>query len=129
MFPLFLLSAVAGVNAILGGEVRGIRINDKEFICANNYAYRNIYLTQLGRFCPKEEVIVVEDGNFNADGVEFDCKRTHQTVHVKNEENFRQNNLINFLYKKKEKIYSKFKTCLIMWPQDKPGLSCQLYSP
>ncbi|KAK9438551.1 hypothetical protein VB005_06697 [Metarhizium brunneum] len=74
MFALLLLSAVAGVNAILGGEVRGIQITDEKYICADNCAYRNVYLTQRGIFCVKEEAVVVEDKKFGSIELDFDCK-------------------------------------------------------
>lgn len=68
-----LISAAAGVNAILGGEVSQVVFPDGSYICADNCMYRDVYFSQRGYYCPSKEVVTLETPIFNIDGLEFDC--------------------------------------------------------
>ncbi|KAJ6779725.1 hypothetical protein PWT90_02068 [Aphanocladium album] len=59
-----LLGAVAGVNAILGGEVIGVKIAEGKFICADDCTFNGAFFGQRGFYCPMGEVIhrVKQDG-------------------------------------------------------------------
>ncbi|KAF5137735.1 hypothetical protein E5D57_001514 [Metarhizium anisopliae] len=77
MFSLFLLSAAAGVNAILGGEVRGVHISNKEYICAEDCVYRNVYFLQSGGFCPEKEIVAIQEKGPTLDkAVYLECNGT-----------------------------------------------------
>ncbi|KAM3510459.1 hypothetical protein MY11210_005912 [Beauveria gryllotalpidicola] len=71
-----LLSAAAGVNAYLGGEVKSVSINETSFICADDCTFGGVYFAQPGHFCPDNEVIVTKDkeGTSNPNPfLNFDC--------------------------------------------------------
>ncbi|KAM3432562.1 hypothetical protein NHJ13734_006806 [Beauveria thailandica] len=69
-----LLSVAAGVNAILGGEVASVMINETSFICAEDCAFGGAYFGQEGYFCPESEVIARLDENGNDNPyLPFDC--------------------------------------------------------
>ncbi|EFZ04453.1 hypothetical protein X797_006687 [Metarhizium robertsii] len=75
-----LLSAAAGVNAIIGGEVKAVQISETQFICADNCVFGGIYLAQKGHYCPAEEV-----ARFEKDGEVFipdpyDCRGSNQAT-------------------------------------------------
>ncbi|KAM3436916.1 hypothetical protein NHJ13734_004880 [Beauveria thailandica] len=59
-----LLGAAAGVNAILGGEVIGVKVAEGEYVCADDCTYNGAFLGQSGFYCPLEEAIhrVKSDG-------------------------------------------------------------------
>ncbi|KAM3454103.1 hypothetical protein NHJ6243_008965 [Beauveria neobassiana] len=60
MFALpLLLSAAAGVNAILGGEVRAVKISDTSYICAESCVHDGVFFAQRGYFCPEKEAVLV----------------------------------------------------------------------
>ncbi|KAM3560074.1 hypothetical protein MY1884_003112 [Beauveria asiatica] len=72
-----LLSAAAGANAILGGNVEAVTISDKEFICATGCAFRGAFLGQSGRICTEPKAIVRLDKDGKVDdewyGTAFEC--------------------------------------------------------
>ncbi|KAK8927116.1 hypothetical protein H634G_01920 [Metarhizium anisopliae BRIP 53293] len=68
-----LLSAAAGVNAILDGHVRGVQISETEYICADNCVHAGIYFAQLGHLCPVKEVVRREQGG-ELDEFPYDCR-------------------------------------------------------
>ncbi|OAA37611.1 hypothetical protein BBO_07641 [Beauveria brongniartii RCEF 3172] len=59
-----LLGAAAGVNAILGGEVIGVKVAEGEYICADDCAYNGVFFGQTGFYCRLEEAVgrVTPDG-------------------------------------------------------------------
>ncbi|KAM3554065.1 hypothetical protein ARSEF4850_006623 [Beauveria asiatica] len=65
-----LLGAAAGVHAILGGEVLGVKVAEGEYVCADDCAYNTAFLGQSGFYCPLEEAVhrVKSDGT---DDTEF----------------------------------------------------------
>ncbi|KAH0594456.1 hypothetical protein MHUMG1_07806 [Metarhizium humberi] len=69
-----LLSAAAGVNAIIGGEVHAVQISNTEHICADDCVYDGIYLAQKGYFCPVKEVVRQEEGGKLREGWPYDCR-------------------------------------------------------
>ncbi|KID73456.1 uncharacterized protein G6M90_00g062220 [Metarhizium brunneum] len=69
-----LLSAAAGVNAILGGEVQAVQISNTTHICADNCVYDGIYLAQKGYFCPVKEVVRQEEGGKLREWYSYDCR-------------------------------------------------------
>lgn len=75
MFALtLLLSAAAGVNAILGGEVSAVQISEDSFICADDCVHEGVYFAQRGYWCPEKEIIVRVDAKGNDDHwFPFDC--------------------------------------------------------
>ncbi|KAK9440168.1 hypothetical protein VB005_04789 [Metarhizium brunneum] len=68
-----LLSAAAGVNAILDGHVRGVQISKTKYICADDCVHAGIYFAQLGHFCPVKEVARREQGG-ELDVFPYDCR-------------------------------------------------------
>ncbi|KAM3497433.1 hypothetical protein MY10362_009218 [Beauveria mimosiformis] len=71
-----LLGAAAGVNAILGGQVIGVKDADAEgkYICADDCAYKGAFLGQSGFYCPLGQVFrtVKPDGTDNS-WVPYQC--------------------------------------------------------
>ncbi|OAA47189.1 hypothetical protein BBO_02644 [Beauveria brongniartii RCEF 3172] len=69
-----LLSAAAGVNAILGGEVNSVMVTETSFFCADACTFGGVYFGQAGYFCPEKEVIARLDAKGNLDrNFPFDC--------------------------------------------------------
>lgn len=69
-----LLSAAAGVNAILDGHVRAVQISNTTHICADDCVYDGIYLAQKGYFCPVKEVVRQEEGGKLREWYSYDCR-------------------------------------------------------
>ncbi|KAF5130983.1 hypothetical protein E5D57_007332 [Metarhizium anisopliae] len=69
-----LLSAAAGVNAIIGGEVQAVQISNETHICADNCVYDGIYFAQQGYFCPVKEVVRQEEGGKLREWYPYDCR-------------------------------------------------------
>ncbi|KID95209.1 hypothetical protein MAJ_08843, partial [Metarhizium majus ARSEF 297] len=65
MLALSLLLSAVGVNAILGGEVAGVLVSDKEFFCANDCAYKDVFFEQRGTWCTRNDTTAI----VNSEGV------------------------------------------------------------
>ncbi|KAH0593326.1 hypothetical protein MHUMG1_09048 [Metarhizium humberi] len=59
MLALSLLLSAVGVNAILGGEVAGVLVSDKEFFCANDCAYKDVFFEQGGKWCTRNDTTAI----------------------------------------------------------------------
>ncbi|OAA51342.1 hypothetical protein BBO_01289 [Beauveria brongniartii RCEF 3172] len=84
-----LLSAAAGVNALvggtpvlennadLGGHQEPIQISDTQFICPGDCAFQGVFFGRPGHFCPEAEAVVRldEDGKLDDEryGTVFQC--------------------------------------------------------
>ncbi|KID82828.1 hypothetical protein MGU_09835 [Metarhizium guizhouense ARSEF 977] len=65
MLALSLLLSAVGVNAILGGEVAGVLVSDKEFFCANDCAYKGVFFERRGTWCTRNDTTAI----VNSEGV------------------------------------------------------------
>ncbi|KJK84925.1 hypothetical protein H633G_11254 [Metarhizium anisopliae BRIP 53284] len=56
-----LLSAAAGVNAILGGDIKAVRISDveKTSFCPNDCVFGDGFFQQVGKYCLKNETVIL----------------------------------------------------------------------
>ncbi|KAM3429268.1 hypothetical protein MY4824_008355 [Beauveria thailandica] len=52
-----LLGVAAGVNAIFGGNVVGVKVAEGEYVCADDCTYNGAFLDQSGVYCPLEEAV------------------------------------------------------------------------
>ncbi|KID98547.1 hypothetical protein MAJ_05475, partial [Metarhizium majus ARSEF 297] len=69
-----LLSAAAGVNAIIGGEIKAVELETGEFFCAENCVNGGFYYSQAGYACPVGELVRKVDANGNGHKYfPFDC--------------------------------------------------------
>ncbi|KAK8150291.1 hypothetical protein G3M48_003103 [Beauveria asiatica] len=69
-----LLSAAAGVNAILGGDVSSVMVTETSFFCADDCVFGGAFFGQGGYFCPEREIIARLDDKGNDDpNFPFDC--------------------------------------------------------
>ncbi|KAM3459751.1 hypothetical protein MY5147_007028 [Beauveria neobassiana] len=79
-----LLSAAAGVNAILGGDVAGVMVTESSYFCAEHCAFGGAFFGQPGYFCPEKEVIARLDDEGNLDRqFPFDCIGMKDQYHFK----------------------------------------------
>ncbi|KAM3435395.1 hypothetical protein MY4824_004861 [Beauveria thailandica] len=60
---LLLSAAAAGVNAIGGGEISSVMLNETSFLCPNNCVFGGAFFTEDGYFCPEREVVATLDEN------------------------------------------------------------------
>jgi hypothetical protein len=69
-----LLSAAAGVNAILGGQIKAVELETGELFCAENCVNSGFYYSEAGYACPEGELVRKVDANGNGHKYfPFDC--------------------------------------------------------
>ncbi|EXU96433.1 hypothetical protein X797_010551 [Metarhizium robertsii] len=57
----FLLSAAAGVNAMLGSDIKPVKISNTTYICPTDCTYGGRLYQRVGNSCLESEIVVSSD--------------------------------------------------------------------
>ncbi|PQK09585.1 hypothetical protein BB8028_0001g16540 [Beauveria bassiana] len=71
-----LLTAAAGVNAMVGREVKAVKLSEKSYICADDCTHEGVFFAQKGYFCPENETIIKVQVKGNTEFHFYDCDGT-----------------------------------------------------
>ncbi|KAH0592227.1 hypothetical protein MHUMG1_09973 [Metarhizium humberi] len=57
-----LLSATAGVNAMLGSDIKAVTISSTTYFCPNDCTFGRGFFQRVGHFCLDNEIVSLSDG-------------------------------------------------------------------
>lgn len=56
-----LLSAAAGVNAMLGSDIKAVKISNTTYFCPNDCTFGRGFFQRVGHLCLDNEIVILSD--------------------------------------------------------------------